>query len=146
MGCAMSDLIQLIYASSTDHMLTETELLEILEVSRKNNRERDITGILLYKSGNFLQVLEGPKDVVLALYAVIEADPRHREIMKVSERPITERDFPEWQMAFVNLNNVRPEDVPAYSEYLNSPFDVQTFAGKPSLAYTFVSVFKEGMR
>jgi hypothetical protein len=39
-----------------------------LEQSRENNLRLDVTGMLLYKGGNFMQMLEGEKDAVLGLY------------------------------------------------------------------------------
>jgi hypothetical protein len=36
--------------------------------------------------------------------------------------------------------------VTGYSEFLREPFDANTFRQKPSLAYTFIRVFKENMR
>lgn len=141
-----STLIQLIYISSAENLMREDELMQILEVSRRKNQARNITGILLYKGGNFLQVLEGEETLVMDLYRSIERDARHYGIMIVAKRKITERDFPTWSMGFVNLNDIDPDSVPGYSDILNNPFDGHTFAQRPSLAYSFVKVFRENMR
>lgn len=140
------NLIQLIYGSSAPTDMSEQDLLTILEKSRDNNRARNITGLLLFKSGNFLQVLEGEEDIVMDLYRTIQKDPRHSSVITVANRKIKERDFGDWQMAFVNLNSLNPVDVPGYSEFLNDPFDGQTFAQKPSRAFAFINVFKEQIR
>jgi len=50
-------MISLIYVSTADHLLSNEELLEILHISRKNNEVGPVTGMLLYKGGNFMQVL-----------------------------------------------------------------------------------------
>ncbi len=141
-----SNLIQLIYGSSAPTDMTEQDLLAILKKSRDNNRARNITGLLLFKSGNFLQVLEGEEDAVMDLYRTIQKDSRHSNIITVANRKIKERDFGDWQMAFVNLNSVNPADVPGYSEFLNDPFDGKTFAQKPSRAFAFINVFKAQIR
>ena len=141
-----SNLIQLIYGSSAPTDMSEEELLAILEKSRENNRQRKITGILLFKSGNFLQVLEGEEEIVMDLYRTIQQDPRHGNVITVANRKIKERGFGDWQMAFVNLNSVKPEEVPGYSEFLNDPFDGKTFAEKPSRAFAFINVFKAQIR
>jgi hypothetical protein len=139
-------LVQLIYASSAVELMDDGQLLALLQQSRQNNSELGLTGILLYKGGNFLQVLEGEEDKVMALYDKIRNDPRHRQVLTIATRPIKERDFGDWTMAYVNLNKVKPEDVPGYSEFLNEPFEVNYLAGKPSLAMRFIQVFKENMR
>jgi hypothetical protein len=52
----------------------------ILEVSRARNRERGLTGILVFDGERFAQWLEGPPAQVLALAARIEADTRHVDL------------------------------------------------------------------
>ncbi|MBK9207916.1 MAG: BLUF domain-containing protein [Anaerolineales bacterium] len=61
-------MISIIYVSTSVRLLSDDELMDILKVSRENNSVSDVTGLLLYKGGNFMQVLEGPEDVVNALY------------------------------------------------------------------------------
>lgn len=135
-------MISLIYLSSAIKKLSEAELLELLHKSEENNQALGVTGLLLYRDGNFLQVLEGEADVVRALYEKICKDPRHRGILKVSERPIQRREFGEWQMGFVNLETVKPEDVPGYSDYLQTPLTADEFADNPTFARVFVESFK----
>lgn len=139
-------LIQLIYASSARELMSEAALLELLDVSRRNNRQRDITGILLYRGGNFLQVLEGPEREVDALYQTITKDERHSGVLLIARRAIETRDFPDWEMSFVNLESMNAEDVPGYSTLLSEPFDGESFVKRPSLAYHFVNVFKTHIR
>jgi hypothetical protein len=55
--------------------------------------------MLLYAEGNFFQVLEGPKDVVEALYDKIERDPRHNRVTQIISEPIARRSFGAWHMA-----------------------------------------------
>lgn len=139
-------MIHLIYASSAIAPLTEQELIDLLKQAREKNAQLGITGMLLYKGGNFLQVLEGDEEAVMSLYKTIQNDPRHRQVMTIAKRKVSERTFPDWQMAFVNLQTVKPEDIPGYSEYLNEPFTPENFEQNPSLAHRFLQVFKEIMR
>lgn len=46
-------MIQLIYVSSATHDMSEQDLVDILEKSKSNNQEQDITGMLFYAGGNF---------------------------------------------------------------------------------------------
>ena len=65
------DFIQLLYLSNAKPELKQAELDKILEVSRKNNPSRDITGLLVFANGVFIQVLEGPSSEVTNLFETI---------------------------------------------------------------------------
>jgi hypothetical protein len=103
----MSQLIRLTYASrSTSPPGAQVQGLDlgvarILAKSRKNNRQRQIVGGLLFGDGCFLQCLEGAEEIVLALYQKIEADPRHRDVTELARTPINERTFGDWSMKYV---------------------------------------------
>ena len=56
----VQQLVSLIYVSSGVRVLTDAEIFEILTQSRRNNERCGITGLLLYRDGNLMQVLEGP--------------------------------------------------------------------------------------
>ncbi|MEO0564365.1 MAG: BLUF domain-containing protein [Chloroflexota bacterium] len=139
-------LIQLIYGSTaTVGKIDNDELLRILEKSRQNNARRNVTGILLYKGRNFIQVLEGEAEVVDAIYATVKEDPRHHAVMTIIRREISERMFPDWKMGFKDLNDIDPKTLPGYSNYLNEPLNSEDFMLKPGYASTFLSIFKEHM-
>ena len=52
---------QLVYVSAATHAFTKSELLELLNKARANNQRLGITGLLLFKDGDFIQLLEGDK-------------------------------------------------------------------------------------
>jgi hypothetical protein len=60
--------------------MDEARLKHILEVSRRNSRLNDLTGILLYSSNNVIQLLEGEKVQVTETFSKIKMDPRHSAI------------------------------------------------------------------
>ena len=91
---------QLIYMSAATHLLTDEELQQLLEQARANNSQEDITGLLLYHEGRFMQLIEGPEPAVAALYERIEQDPRHTDTAKLADKEVDSRSFPEWAMAF----------------------------------------------
>jgi hypothetical protein len=78
-------LKKLCYVSSSCQDLSSEELLGILTAARVNNARIGVTGMLLYHDGNFMQVLEGPPDVLDALYQRVCADPRHHGVIKLHE-------------------------------------------------------------
>jgi len=73
-----------------------TGLSNIVSSSRQYNPKFEITGIISYREGQYLQVLEGPYLEVDKLMAKIAADPRHDDIWVFLDKQITERSFPNW--------------------------------------------------
>ncbi|MEM7030631.1 MAG: BLUF domain-containing protein, partial [Chloroflexota bacterium] len=102
----MSNLISIVYVSTAVDLFSETELINLLEVSRKNNEAKSITGLLLYARGNFIQLIEGPEAAIDNLYEKICRDPRHHHLTLLGRQPIAERHFPYWSMGFRNANNL----------------------------------------
>lgn len=122
------NIIQIAYASSATNPFSKEELIELLNLSRKNNQQANVTGMLLYKSGNFLQILEGTPEIVEPLLAKISRDPRHHGVITLLKRPIETRDFHDWSMAFRNLNDLETDKTPGFNEFLNLTFhDPETF-------------------
>lgn len=54
-------MYHLIYTSYAIEPFDEAKLIELLKKARENNRLLDITGMLLYVNGKFMQVLEGKR-------------------------------------------------------------------------------------
>jgi hypothetical protein len=52
-------LFRAVYISTARHDLRDEELATLLDVSRRNNAARGITGALAYHDHAFIQVLEG---------------------------------------------------------------------------------------
>lgn len=111
-------LVRLLYASRAAREIDDALVASILESSRKHNLERGITGILCtYSPGNvFVQVLEGSRATVNALYTEIVRDPRHRDVTILDYAEIAERRFAGWRMGGVNLNRINQGIILRYSE------------------------------
>ena len=93
-------IFQLIYTCALTNNLPCSELEAIAKTSRARNLEREITGILLCKDGSILQVLEGDKTTVLALYETIKSDSRIKNPLLLFQRTSAVREFPNWSMGF----------------------------------------------
>ena len=139
-------MLSLIYVSTSLKMLSDEELLDILKVSRENNSTKDVTGLLLYKGGNFMQVLEGPDEAVEALYKKIELDPRHKDLIVLSREQISSRQFPAWQMAFQNLDNPAIKNEAGFSQFLQDEFVADVYRENPLRAYIMLLTFRDNMR
>jgi hypothetical protein len=86
------------YVSSAVQLFSDTELEALLNKSRANNEKVGVTGMLLYKDGNFMQVLEGSKESVISVLKRVEADPRHCGVIRLFEQEEDKRDFGDWSM------------------------------------------------
>jgi hypothetical protein len=138
-------LVNLIYGSSATNPMTEQELVDLLIAARAKNTRLNVTGMLLYRGGNFLQVLEGERHVVEDLYQTIRRDPRHRQVEFFAARDIRERLFTDWSMGFVHLDTFDPTTVPGYSNFLNEPLNSDRFRN-PNFALSFMQVFRDEIR
>ena len=93
---------RLIYSSAATWEMGRGDLEQMLEESRLRNAKRDITGVLVFVDGVFLQVLEGARDDVEDLMVSIRRDPRHRDIKVFHEEEVDRRTFPTWRMAYLS--------------------------------------------
>lgn len=90
---------RIIYCShATVSMENALNLAEILGASARNNRRDEITGVLAYADGMFIQAIEGQAHVVDALIARLRADSRHRDLRVLGEDVGLERAFQVWAM------------------------------------------------
>ena len=79
----------------------------ILETAERNNPAEGLTGALAYDDGQFIQVLEGPREAVSKRLFAIAADERHTGMTLVEFAEISRRRFSDWTMAFVNRDTAR---------------------------------------
>jgi len=91
------DLIQLVYASRP-FGFDAPGLHVILRVARRNNTRDDVTGALICRGDLYLQLLEGPRDKVLATFARIAGDDRHVDVRVLVRIAASERLFAGWAM------------------------------------------------
>lgn len=118
---------------------------DLLATSRENNAKLGITGMLLYKDGNFMQVFEGEEEAVRALYEKIRADSRRSGVITLQQVLAEERQFPDWSMGFRNLDSPELRTVPGYSEFLNTPLTGGEFSADPSRSQRLLLTFKRTM-
>lgn len=108
-------LVRLLYASHAQAVSAET-IEAILTQSRAKNPQLGITGILCHGGDFFMQVLEGGRDTVNALYNQIVRDPRHDHVVLLHYEEVAERRFAGWTMGQVNMARINPSTVLKYSE------------------------------
>lgn len=108
-------LVRLLYVSRTDKEITVGQADEIIARAKDYNPNHGITGVLCYTGNTFMQVLEGARDEVNALYGQIIGDSRHRDVTLLEYAEIGERRFVGWTMGRVNLDKVNPSLLLKYS-------------------------------
>ncbi len=109
-------LVRMMYASRAVPGLEEDALMNILRHARVANPQQGITGALCCSNGIFLQVLEGGRMAVNALYNRIANDKRHTGVVILSYSEIRERRFAGWAMGQVNMARMNPGLLLKYSE------------------------------
>ena len=100
-------MLALIYVSRVvpSRMPIESLFQAILATSRERNKALNITGLLAYADGCFLQLIEGERSAVLKQYAVIASDNRHTDVTILSSAKITQRTYTEWEMGGAMLSS-----------------------------------------
>jgi len=90
----------LIYVSKAEDNVEHDEILDILTHSWKYNHNSYISGMLLFDSRYFIQIIQGPIMTIDKLYARIENDARHTDIKLIGEELLYERDCSGWGIGF----------------------------------------------
>ena len=105
----MSDLYRLVYVSKNllegGEAEIESAVMQILEASQRNNSKVDVTGALMFNTGAFAQVLEGPRQAVEETFERIQCDVRHGDVTVLQCGPSESRSFANWSMAFVGRSS-----------------------------------------
>lgn len=109
-------LLSLVYCSTATRPFGERELADLLATSRANNDAHDITGMLLHRNGEFVQILEGDRYDVEKLMGMIGRDPRHTDVRILLEEPLHERRFEDWTMGYQTLVAPDPEHAAGFRD------------------------------
>lgn len=139
-------MFSLTYVSSACIQFDTVRLEELLVQCRRKNDAVGLTGMLLFKGGNFMQVLEGPESVVRATQRKIEGDPRHTGFLVLLQETLPARRFSEWSMGFRHLDPLNRESMPpGYDDFLNTPLTDARFRDHPEASQKLLQMFKKHM-
>jgi hypothetical protein len=107
-GIGLPLLHQVIYCSRAAPGVEASAVDRIIETARRVNPAHGITGLLVFGSGMFFQWIEGPRDNITLLMDRIRRDPRHEQVVTLSEtEEVRERLFPDWDMELVTADDIR---------------------------------------
>jgi hypothetical protein len=115
-------LYYLIYISKAKKLMQEDELIALLNESRNWNSDHELTGMLLYvegrfieqNEGRFMQVLEGDEREVKLIFEKIKTDFRHFQLIVLETGAQAERIFNNWTMGFKMIDLESLKQVPGY--------------------------------
>ena len=130
------------YVSTETEPFSQTDLVELLTVARSANAELSVTGLLLYREGCFYQVLEGDEFAVNKTFHNIEQDPRHQDVRVLFKGESQSREFAEWQMGFLNLNDVDADQLSGFSDFLNREAQPREFLANLSRGKRLALMFR----
>jgi hypothetical protein len=133
----------LIYISSAVVPFTEEQLAALLLRARRRNREKAVTGMLLYKDGSFMQLLEGAEAEVEEIYGRVAVDPRHRGLIRLLSGACSRRSFPDWTMGFNTLGRKHFALIPGFKDFLNPSLTDEAFTRDPTLGKKLLLSFRK---
>jgi hypothetical protein len=90
------------YVSTANIDFQDQEIEDMMIKTNQFNSDEKITGILLYNERNFFQLIEGEKKAIQNLYEKIRQDSRHKDIIKILEKPVFEPSFDGYLTDFIS--------------------------------------------
>lgn len=134
-------MLQLVYASAATAPFSPRDLELLLSRARLRNGLYQVTGLLLYHSGSFLQILEGPEAGVDTIYGHIVRDRRHTAARILNRQQVARREFEGWSMGFANTSDslYKPSGFVDYHRELPSLSDASTRAAQ------YLRFFQQGL-
>ena len=124
-------LVRLLYASRATAPQADA-IADIMRQAHAHNPPRGITGILCHSDQVYMQVLEGGREAINALYGKIVCDPRHRDVVLLHYEEINERRYAGWTMGKANLARINASTLLRFSDLPG--LHPHAMSGKNSLA------------
>ena len=125
-------LVRLLYASRAVGKIDCAAVQTIMQKSHAYNPRNGVTGILCHSEKVYMQVLEGGRDAINALYAKILRDERHTDVVLLHYEEIGERHYAGWTMGQANLSKVNASVLLRFCDL--PEIDPHAMSGKNSLA------------
>lgn len=133
---------QLAYVSTAVQLMTDSELIDILKVARSRNAKNDVTGVLLYSDGTFIQVLEGEPANIDQIFHSISNDKRHKNIIKLVDGSLDKKYFADWNMGFATVDKDRAREISGFLSSTAEILDDESGNMLASILKTFIATNK----
>ncbi len=133
---------RIIYCSQATHDVSPDELVALLELSRRNNEAAGLSGMLLYSSQSFLQVLEGEAAQLHATYDRIIADTRHTALRLLLDAGVPAPLFPDWTMGFEHVDDIDlAEELDGFTPATDYPLVNPDLISNAGVAQTLLKLY-----
>lgn len=133
---------RIIYCSQATYDLSPEELVGLLELSRFNNERAGLSGMLLYCSQSFLQVLEGDPQALALTYTRIITDDRHRNLRLLADVEVASPMFPDWTMGFEHVDDEDlAEDLTGFTPAIGYPLVNPDLVTNAAVAQTLLGLY-----
>jgi uncharacterized membrane protein (DUF373 family) len=123
--------------------MSTPDLLALLQQCRENNAGRGVTGMLLYANGTFLQVLEGPEQVIDDLVDIIKKDLRHANIQMLYRKPIERRQYSDWSMGFKRLSDKDLKEIEGLRHFGEKDFNPEYLAQHNTVVQSLMNHYRK---
>ncbi len=102
------DIDQFLYCSLAHEPMDEAALNALTQNAAAMNRLDHITGMLMYADGVFVQLIEGPREALNALWVRLLNDKRHEGVVQLyHRREVESRACEAWSMRLVERQAVQ---------------------------------------
>lgn len=118
---------------------------DIVTTSKENNAATNITGVLFYHEGRFLQIIEGEEKDLRELTTRIESDKRHKNFKYLIDTEEKERGFGGWKMDKIQLGKGKNFDAD-YLESITKSFEKLMVPSCDMLAHFYKTLLQERKR
>ena len=99
--------------------------------------------MLLYGEGGFVQLLEGERERVRALFDRIARDPRHSRVFLALDGRTPARQFPDWSMGFRRVDRRLMAERSGSSHLMDASVPLDEIWKDPHPAYRMLLSFRQ---
>ncbi len=139
-----SNLVTLLYTSMLAPCALISDVADIARAGRRRNLQDDITGLLVFDGSAFVQLVEGPREPISALFARLASDRRHCDMDVLVFGCLGDpRRFPDWELGYhfadresdelTSLSGLRGTAALAQFEAIRARVDSFAGEGMPAL-------------
>ena len=135
-------MIQLVYASAATTPFSPAALRSLLTKARARNTAYEVSGMLLYHNGSFMQVLEGPERGVELIMHSIRKDARHCDTKVLRQGEVPQREFADWSMGFIDTSSSGVSQAAGQIDYERV---LPQLIDAPTAARRYLRFFEQGL-
>ncbi len=139
-------LYEILYTSLSKEKFDAASIQTLLQQCYDNNVVNNITGCMVFKKREFIQVIEGEKEVVLQLFEKIKKDERHSKLKVIWQGKTLERSFEKWLMGFYNFNELDKNAIEGFTDILKEGISKASKTGYESVASRLFTLLSDDLR